>query len=466
FFDADHPATGVPFPRRSTDTFPLGLRTLFERAFARRIGPRPTAVEWVAELTLLEKGLGSCLSNAAHIIPSLSAPCPWCRIEKELGRPLFPASPSHPQTTQPVRTDLQHEVVRVVRFAREYAGENVQPMWRRSDVKPSKDATKQLRENATSSTAPATATRLHFLLNGHASAQPFVDRHAATRTTAVRELDRWRTDLGIWEINARAEKLRQRLRTLDRLKANRPVLLAQAKDRVIAAAAVRTMHNLPLDTASVPGIGAGLRAHLVRYGIATAADVTRESLATVPGLGDARIAALLLWHDRIMVEAQRSVARDISSLEGGIALETASLDRHIAHVEDGLRADCADLEHRVSKVRKRVWLVDRTVEEALRAQDQAVMDLELLGIDPNAHAALARASTLPSPPALAPAKPKKTKKKSGKIKRQPMTCPACGAPMVKRWANTAQAINKLFFGCSTYPRCTGSRPVTRKRAKP
>jgi len=441
---------------------PLGARTLFERAFALRMGPRPTAAEWVGELTLLEAGLVRCLSNAAHVIPTLAAPCPWCRIEKQLGRPLFGAALAKGTPEPVVRTDLHHDVARVVSLAREHAGESILPMWRRSDVKPSKAAMRHLPQGGATSALSNAALRIRFALTNHQSTRAFVERYTDTQATAGQALDRWRVDLGIWEINTRAEKLRQDLLNLDRLKANRTILLAQATDRVIAGAANERMRSMPLDAARVPGIGASLSAHLVRHGIATAADVTRERLERVPGLGEARSAALLLWRDRVTVEVQRSVAREPRLLEARIAAETASIEAHIVRGEDVLRAQCADLEHRVARVRKRVWLVDQKVEAALHDRDQAAMDLELLGIDSNTRLALSR-TPMPSPPSRAAVKPKK---KSKAAKRQPVVCPNCGAPMVKRWANARQGSNKLFLGCSTYPRCTGSRPVTRKRVNP
>lgn len=442
---------------------PLGVRTLFERAFGLRMGPRPIAAEWVNELALLEAGLVRCPNNTAHVIPTLSAPCPWCRIEKDLRCSLFPPLPAHASIPQPVRTDLHHEVARVARFAREHAGENVQPMWRRSDVVPSKIATKQFRESGPPSALPASALRIQFALTDLHAARPFVERYAATQAAAVQALDRWRTDLGIWEINNQAESLRQTLLNLDRLKANRPVLLAQVTERVIAQAATKLMRAMPFDAARIPGIGESLRSHLLTHGVATAADVTRARLNAIPGLGEVRSAALLLWRDRIMVEAQRSVAGNRQLLGEAVAAEMTSTGRQITNVEDALRAQCANLEHRVSKVRKQVWLIDRKVEDALHDRDQAAVDLELLGIDNKARLALSKVAP-PSLPQMAIAQ--KTKKKASTAKRQPIVCPACGAPMVKRWGNAAQGSNKLFLGCSTYPRCTSSRPVYRKRAGP
>ncbi len=441
----------------------LGLRTLFERAFALRMGPRPTAAEWVSELALLEEGLARCLNNAAHIIPALAAPCPWCRIEKTLGQPLFPAAYSHGLTPQRVRTDLHHEVARVVQHAREHAGENVQPMWRRDDVSPSKAALKQLRQTGSVPNWPIATLQIRLgMANAH-PARAFVDRHVTAQAAAAQALDRWRVELGVWEINTQAEQLRQNLAGLDRLRASRPVLLSQVTARVIAAEAIRRMRTILLDTAHVPGIGGGLRAHLVKHRVATAADVTPERLEAVPNLGDERCAALLIWRDRVMVEAQRSVASNHHALDTRITAEMDALMERIARADDALRAQCAGLELRVSKVRRRVWLLDRKVDDALHDRDEAAIDLELLGIDKKALAAFSAGATSPPSQNVVAAK---AKKKSKPAKRKPVVCPACGAPVVKRWANAPQGSNKLFLGCSAYPRCTGSRPIHRKRAGP
>lgn len=39
------------------------------------------------------------------------------------------------------------------------------------------------------------------------------------------------------------------------------------------------------------------------------------------------------------------------------------------------------------------------------------------------------------------------------------TCPKCGATMVLRTAHRGERAGQQFWGCSTYPRCTGSRQL-------
>ena len=39
-------------------------------------------------------------------------------------------------------------------------------------------------------------------------------------------------------------------------------------------------------------------------------------------------------------------------------------------------------------------------------------------------------------------------------------CPQCGAQMVLRTAKRGARAGESFWGCSTYPRCNGTRPVS------
>jgi len=39
------------------------------------------------------------------------------------------------------------------------------------------------------------------------------------------------------------------------------------------------------------------------------------------------------------------------------------------------------------------------------------------------------------------------------------TCPACGGPMVQRTAKRGANAGSVFWGCSSYPRCRGTRPA-------
>ncbi len=38
-------------------------------------------------------------------------------------------------------------------------------------------------------------------------------------------------------------------------------------------------------------------------------------------------------------------------------------------------------------------------------------------------------------------------------------CPICGKPMLRRMQRKGQMQGREFWGCSDYPRCTGTRPI-------
>jgi DNA-binding helix-hairpin-helix protein with protein kinase domain len=69
---------------------------LFERAFAMASarGGRPTALEWVAALEILEGRLIECSVGGSHWRLDELLECPWCRMEAATGVPLFSAAVS------------------------------------------------------------------------------------------------------------------------------------------------------------------------------------------------------------------------------------------------------------------------------------------------------------------------------------------------------------------------------------
>ena len=71
--------------------FPAELGQLFIRAFNREgaSGQRPTALEWIAPLERLSRNLRRCPANESHHYFQALTSCPWCRVEKAFGRPMF-----------------------------------------------------------------------------------------------------------------------------------------------------------------------------------------------------------------------------------------------------------------------------------------------------------------------------------------------------------------------------------------
>jgi DNA-binding helix-hairpin-helix protein with protein kinase domain len=68
--------------------FPADIGQLFVRAFTRG-STRPAANEWIAALENLLRNLKPCAANSSHHFFKPRSECPWCRVEKAFGRPMF-----------------------------------------------------------------------------------------------------------------------------------------------------------------------------------------------------------------------------------------------------------------------------------------------------------------------------------------------------------------------------------------
>jgi DNA-binding helix-hairpin-helix protein with protein kinase domain len=426
------------------DDLPRSIRILFERAFAGRGRSRPSAVEWVNALGDLATSLTPCPRISNHDVSQEAVSCPWCRIERETGRPIFPGGVTTTNPGQPVqRSKIGDDVAQAIKYAKRHAGEAVMPMWSRQDMPPSNGARKAL---------DAVSGRICLLISG--VRQKFIERNDAAQLAATRALDEWRTRLGIWDIAKLIDQLRGYVGQIDRLRTARSAVVARAAARITGRMATDIMARETIHQAKVPGIGSALRTHLVTHGITSAADVSRPALTAIGGIGEARIVSLLFWREEIAVRAEHT-ARSADQ-EKVFASAEAAVAQHERQLELRAQALLHDLETKVARVRKAVWLLERDVEAALAARDQAAADLAHLGIP--CHAL--RNICIGAASAPSPAKVKKGK--AGK-KWAARTCPRCGSSMVKRWGPAVNGKPMPFLGCSAYPNCHGTSTIRKKR---
>lgn len=432
------------------DELPRAIRLFFELAFAVRAGPRPTAAEWVQALHTLSSSLAPCPRISNHQVAVLTAPCPWCRIEGATGRPIFMGGSAIPalRSSAPV-SKLRDDAHDAIRRARRHADVLVMPMWSRPKVGPSKVARKALADENAKPGGNMPGLRAARL--GLYSGRETIARHDAARVEATRALEDWRTRLGIWDIAKRTDELRGYIDRIDRVHNSRSSLVAQAAARAADEATKAIMARAGLHNARIAGIGAALREELARHGILTALDISRTALSAVGGVGEVRIIALLFWREAIAITAEHETKL---AMQGNIAASAdAAVDQHLRRLEHRVQKLIGDIESGVARVRRAVWLVDRKVESALLEWDQLAADLAYLGLTK-----IAQQNVMPTHVAPTPAP-----KKRGKIAK---SCPRCGAPMVKRWGQSAKGKAALFMGCTKYPKCNGTQTVRRKNGLP
>lgn len=429
---------------------PLGLATLFERAFAGH-GRRPPAHEWVAELERLEAAIAPCARKEGHYVPSPTGSCPWCRIERTTSTPVFGSgTPVASPRTSPVPVPAspgRSEAGRVLARAKAEAGERVRPRVR-------------LRMPAASDFAASALVRLgvptglavgrRLVLPADTNiAKGYVAAHRKACRAMDNVVDDWRTRIGAWTVARSADVLAAEALGGSAVTMDAERALAWVGDRLRDRMVADELSRLPLSAAAVPGLGDRGVARLAAAGITRAADLSRAALEAVHGVGERGIVSLLLWRACTAVEIGRTARLDPAAIAAGIDdLRRRSLNKEAAR-ERSLSRLSQELDVALDDLASRAGVPDRRLEEAIRAYQQSRANLRHLGLQEDGTPVLL-ASTAPKPVV-------KRHRTAG------AACPVCGGPMVRRPVNGGASPNSGFLSCSSHPACTGSRPLAPRR---
>ncbi|MEO9132311.1 MAG: hypothetical protein ABI240_14020 [Sphingomonas sp.] len=452
---------GLSAPRGTLllNDLPLGLRTLFERAFAIGVGARPLPAEWVAELQWLEAALTPCTINHRHFRPRPTGVCPWCRVEHATGVSLFGTGESiqvFAGAAQGYVTPICRIVEGTLRRARTGSGEGLLPRYRACEIGPSEKAVEY---RAVLDRAFASAVgRIQFVTDIHSKSR-FEKRYLRKHDCLNAEIDAWRGRVGAWKASNAAQLLSVELSRYKQLERRRAAELAEVAPRLRAAQVRHKLASIPLASARIAGIGARRLAALSVAGIITAADVSRQSLEALRGLGERAIVAMILWRDALAVHTGRQAIIPAADVAAASSIIDQKYQLKLRICEKTLDRMVRELEHTLDDVASKAWQRDADLDAARFAFDQAAMDLRFLGL------------SKPSPPAAGHAvhimaalsktrahANTRAKAKAGK------NCPKCGGAMIKRWPRVGTRATQPFLGCVKYPACSGSRRT--RKAKP
>ncbi len=415
---------------------PLGLATLFERAFAG-LGSRPLPREWIAELEIVERTVIACDRKEGHYRANGLRGCPWCRIERATGATAFGSGAS----ASPAMRALPHVgktppgVRRILSRARREAGEGVHPPMPSVAPSPSEAASDVLRRFGRPTSEVAKA---------------FVSAYRKARRDMDGTIDMWRTRVGAWTVAKAAADLASAAARHDAAAFDQDAALARATAGLIAGKTEEGLRRLPLTAAAVSGLGDRGVARLASAGIRCAADLSRVKLEAVRGVGERGIATLLLWRDASAIAIERSLTLDPSSIATAFGELRNRADDDRARREHDLSRLAGELDAMLDALAARASASDRQLEAAVAAYRQALADIRHLGLSEN------DAST--APPHRPPKPVPKARKPGG------AACPVCGGSMVKRWARSGPSPGSFFLGCSGYPACNGSRSLKPRRA--
>jgi len=274
-------------------------------------------------------------------------------------------------------------------------------------------------------------------------------------------LERWRERLGIEPLHRLRGDLEQVIDKYRYLAA----LKAQAVARLKAERRNRQLNNFLdrflIKNASISGIGPAKTVTLASFGIESAADVTRSAIESIPGFGPATADKLIAWravHERRFIYNPAPTPQDLqeqAKVEAEYGARAGTIARQIAGGQ-------AEMAHLLNTFRQRLAAENRELGEIAVRRAQLEADLAYLGVSkplkgrspapagrqtPACRSSPGLASP-PSPPYQAPPPTRPTSS---------VTCPQCGAVMIRLTARRGHRHGHSFWGCSRFPQCRATR---------
>lgn len=483
--------TPPPASVRGTD-FPPTLWLLFEKAFSPQgLGGRPSAEQWVAALDQFELSLRNCADNRSHWYAREATACPWCRMEREGGRPLFLANELPPIQLQPGKISEERGYLIDLKGLLASIGAVALPQVVTVGVPP-----RTAREPSEKARAIIEARKRipwercgGVLLGGLGvfvwSQVPVLWwlylvplfygwRLIAKEEPSTQELESqfWAIDKRICErikylqANSPLQKvgdLRKEITTLasvyeelcigyrDVEKTYQVSHHKRQLERYLARFSIRGARVEKLKTTDV--------ASLASFGVTTALDVVQKNVRDVFGIGPVKEAALQTWVDSLkrgfvftpvldnedVVEIRKLRAKIVEKQQG---------------LEDNLRNFAAKYKTEVAAFQRWQGITDSTLLTLANELAQVEADLRFVG---SPVPALSRVEPwkMPSPPLS----PVQRVLASRAAVTQPLPgftsplCPLCNARMVRKVATKGHSKGKPFWGCIKYPSCTGLRKI-------
>lgn len=352
------PPTALPL-----EVLPTEFRRLFHDALLAK-GGRPPASRWREALDSLERGLQSCRRQAEHLFPAGSGACPWCTLEPAVGMAFFVAK-YVPTAGGAVLADL-HALWASIEVVRSPGPSPSLPTVRAVPAGPCQAARRARQERAAWKFGTLALGAFGFVMvAAGAPAWVFLlcvaGAVAAWKFGGVSALDPFWRDfeaaLGAWRAFSREweaktgceafDQCLQRLHEVRRTLEDLPNSRAKAVQQLHATARERQLNAyldaLEIEDAHINGIGQGRTATLISFGIETAADITSDRLANIPGFGPKLRERLLEW--RAAVEARFSFdpSRAIDPND------VAAIDRDHDYRRQTLVAELRDGPRRLAK---------------------------------------------------------------------------------------------------------------------
>lgn len=502
--------TGVSPPPGASDLtdVPQRLAETFERAFSPQTrDARPSAADWVSVLSEFETSLTRCGTNRDHYYSRAARSCPWCDMENLLGLLLFVPSSASILKSAPTHDPgaAAFDMKSVWRAIEESQVPDVQRYVPRVAIPTAtQPSSKALAAKKGSSLGLlvligaivaggaifALLPQLWFLIIlGGIGAAYYASSHKPDYAEFEKE---YRDAVAEWE--SAVSRLKERLGwasllssyvELDQARVEYEQLPVERQRRISeydknrrSVQVFNFLDNYRISQAKIRNIGPARTAQLASFGVETAADVERGAIESI-GIGRPAIDALLEWRNGLEKKFKynpnptQQDQVELSRIEADITQRASALRAKLSAGAKQFPAACNEMLQRARGP-------DAYSSKAAERVSVAIADLEHLGIPrtgalrwpPPEQVSIPtmRASSLisvasrgvsvgavPKAP-ITPTPSQSTAPSAGQYGGTP-SCPNCGAKMARRVARRGPNAGGAFWGCTTYPRCRGTRPI-------
>lgn len=473
--------TSPPPGSLTLDMFPSAVSRNFEQAFGLTAIERPSASQWIEVLKNFELSLKRCSSVITHFYSGTVASCSWCQLAAKSRFDMFPYSGVIAPTLAADPSGTEEAIKEILSFRLPRAAELIPTLG--GKTLPSRAvgfARREMRNKklvgwgifAGAAAGLFAVQPLWFIwitigILGLLRANNASLDTKSLETTFKEADDRVHTELNLLlqtiELPAAINVYGELISAISAYKKHdqivkRELMILKSKREARQRSTFLDRHSIR--DANIKNLSPAKVASLISFGIETADDVRQSDVRSVPGIGEVYTRRLLDWRKHI--EAQFNYNRTPNSQD---ILDEAALQARLAAEKTTVEAKLRGGLTTLRRITMRLKALPTNVQigqplfKALDDRAQAEFDLRAL----RATAPPSRVEVefrLPRPPTTAP--PNSSYRTaiggaSASAAQRTQSCPRCGKHMIKRTAKRGRNPGSQFWGCSSYPRCKGTR---------
>ena len=325
-YSKNSPLKSIAAPPNSVglSVVPNDVAGLFERAFSEtgaRSAGRPVAGDWWDAFESLEKRMRRCSADSVHSYYSGLATCPWCRLEESSGLLLFLSA------DRITKIDIRREWQKVEAITPPGPIPDISkgkfiphlvPLAR--DIERSLDFRNFCQFAGIVIIAGCMVMVLGEMITDYLMLLPVVivvmalflypgkaageKRKRLGNLTSARYMwdlwnKKWTAEAGDSAFIAQLNQLRDLKRKYESIDREYRTSLLSLERTSKERQQKKFLEHCSIDTCTVPRINTGLKNILKSVGIGTAADISRNSLLSIPQLDNTLTNELLAWRDKM-----------------------------------------------------------------------------------------------------------------------------------------------------------------------